>query len=167
MATILSVYTRLLAAVSAALAMLWGYLALNAPISLDWMFGSDVLVWGPALWFLYLALRFGNPRSAARFYARSVLPWGRARIVLWGILAIGTLAVGGVVGTVILMPGFAETIGKWGPISALAIAMLYMLAAHFGSRPLAFSTGLVRFEGEPVLRPGNVSPEALRHPYRG
>lgn len=168
MATILDYYTRFLAGLAAALAVLWGFLAYAAPVNLEWMFGSHLVTWGPALWFLYLALRFGHPRSAARFYARSVLPWGRARIILFGFLSIGTLAVGSVVGLVILMPGFADTIGTWGPISTLFIAMLYLLAAHFGSRKLAFSSGLVRLDGEPVLEEGaTLSPEALRFPYRG
>ncbi len=167
MATILSFYTRLLAAVSAVLAVLWGVLAYHAPIDLNWMFGSETLVWGPALWFLYLTLRFGHPRSAERFYLSSVLPWGRAKILLFGVLAIASMALGGIVGSVIFLPGLADPIGAWAPIAALAFAMVFMIVAQFGARPLALSTGLVRFDGQPVLRPGKISSEALRFPYRG
>ncbi len=167
MATILSYYTRLLAAVSAVLTVLWGVLAVHAPIDLKWLFGSETLVFGPALWFLYLTLRFGHPRSAERFYAGSVLPWGRAKILLFGILAIASMGLGGIVGSVIFRPDLADPIGAWAPIAALTVAMIFMIVAQFGSRPLALSTGLVRFDGQPVLRPGKVSPEALRFPYRG
>jgi hypothetical protein len=168
MATILMYYTRFLATVAAALALLWGFLAVASPVPLDWLLGSRILVLGPVLWFLYLALRLGNPRSAARFYATSLRPWGRARIILFGILSIGSLGLGGVVGLVLVMPGLASSIGAWGPISALAISMLYMIAAHFGSRSLAYSAGIVRYEGEPILEPGGtVDPKLLRLPYRG
>jgi hypothetical protein len=168
MATVLTYYTRFLAAVAAALTLLWGFLAVASPVSLDWLLGSRILVLGPVLWFLYLALRFGNPRSAARFYATSVRPWGRARIILFGILSIASLGLGGVVGLVVLMPGLASSIGAWGPISALYVGMFYLIIAQFGSRSLAYSSGLVEFEGEPVLETGGrVAPELLRRPYRG
>lgn len=167
MATLLSVYTRLLAGVSAALAVLWGILAMASPGHLGQMFGSEILVWGPALWFLYLALRLGGPRSVARFYAGSLRPFGHAKILIFGLLAVGTLAVGAVVGLIIAMPALAADIGNWGPIAALVIATFYLVIAHFGARPLAFSTGQVRYDGEPVLNPGKLPREVMRFPYRG
>lgn len=168
MAKILSVYTKLLAGLSGLLALLWAYLAVDGPVPLEWLLGSSVLVWGPALWFVYLALRFGNPRSAARFYAVSIRPWGRLKIIIFGFAGIGSLALGAVVGSVILHPEMSSQIGRWIPITGLAAAMLYMLAAHFGSRALTFATGQVEFEGEQVFQPGTtLEPGALRYPYRG
>lgn len=168
MATILSVYTRMLALLSVGALAIWGWLAAMETALLREVFQSDVLVWAPALWFLYLALRFGHSRSVARFYARGLTAFGRTRILTFGLLALGSLLIGLYVGLPLIFPETALLIGQWGSVAAFAAASLYIIAAHFGSRNMAFSTGLVELEGQPVIRSGaKFNPGEIKYPYRG
>ena len=167
MATMLNLYTKILALLAAALAALWGWLAYDAPLETSALFGSDLLMWGPTIWFAYLTLRFGHSRSAARFYFRAMRPVGRAGVVIFGILTIGTMAIGTLMGVMIAFPEFTVVLAQWGLVAAFSAAALYAIVAHFGARPLVYRTGLVRFEGEPVLRPGTRIAEGVRFPYRG
>ncbi|MEM6823794.1 MAG: hypothetical protein AAF566_01670 [Pseudomonadota bacterium] len=166
MAALLSFYTRLLALIALALAGLWGWLAWSAPDATYALFGSDILIWGPSVWFGYLAVRFGLHRLAARFYFGAMRPLGRLGIALFGVLTIGTMALGGLAGIVIAFPQFAELVVRWGLLSGLIAASLYVIIAHFGARPLVYGTGFVHYEGEPVLRPG-ARLGGARYPYRG
>ena len=120
------------------------------------------------LWFAYLAFRFGNARSAARFYFRAMRPEGRAGVLIFGILTIGTMGVGTVLGVAMAFPDVAHIVFQWGLVAVSSVAGLYAIVAHFGARPLVYKTGLVRFEGEPVLIPGTeLSEGSIRFPYRG
>lgn len=168
MAGLLAFYTRFLAILAAALSLVWGFLGYSQPALLSSVTGSSLLGWGPALWFLYLALRFGNPRSASRFYAKAMTRPGRAMIVLFGMLSIATMVPGALLAVALLVP---ERLGMASDVLvplAFVTALIYAVMAHFGSRPLAYREGLVRFEGEPVLEPGSILVrDALRYPYRG
>lgn len=147
---------------------LWGWLAYFETETLTALFQSNILIWGPALWFLYLALRLGSPRSMARFYLRGLQPLGRAQIMLFGMLSLGSLAIGLFVGVPMVLPETAGTISQWGGVAALSAVLIYVIAAHFGARPFAFSTGLVGVEGEPVIKTGSqFNPGEMRFPYRG
>lgn len=161
-------YTRALALLSVGALALWGWLAAMETDALVTLFQSPILIWGPALWFLYLALRFGSPRSVARFYVRGLTAAGRTQILLFGLIALGSLALGLYVGLPMVFPKVLPMIEPWGLVGALVAALVYVIVAHFGSRPFAFSTGLVQFEGEPVLRKGTqFNRGGMSFPYRG
>ena len=161
-------YTRALALVSVGALALWGWLAAMETDLLVDMFQSQILIWSPAIWFFYLALRFGHPRSVARFYLRGLTPMGRTQILIFGLLALCSLVAGLYVGLPMVFPEALAMIDPWGGVAALVAALVYVIVAHFGSRPLAYSTGLIHFEGEPVLRAGSeFNPGDVKFPYRG
>ena len=159
---------------------LWMGLAWAEPDRLAEIFTSSTLIWGPALWFLFVLLRFGNSRAMSRFYARAVTARGRAEVVLFGLAIVVTLAVGTISGASLLdgagAPGLNAAVGA----VALGFACAFVAIAFFGARPLAYGHGEVRQEGEIVAPVGTTidrdlvrmaSRDAIlttpRFPYRG
>ncbi len=161
MATLLMIFSRVLAVVALILAGLFGWTAYAQPEVLAPLFrdleplvGTLLLIWAPAVWFLFVGLRLGTTIGAEHFYARSLNQVGRLYIAVFGTVAIASLVFGAMIQLELLGVQFTQPIVAFAQYGTLIGASVFAILATFGARRVMILSGLVQRDGVPILAVG-------------
>ncbi len=162
MATLLMFFSRSLAVVALILAGLFGWTAYSQPDVLAPLFselepfvGTLVLIWAPAVWFLFVGLRLGTTYGAEHFYSRSFSQMGRLYISIFGVVALVSTVFGATIQLELLGLTFTAVLVEQILYGTLIGASVYAILATFGARRHTILRQLVERDGVPVMALGS------------